>query len=93
MFIFRNFLIIFLINFLMSEIHHHHNHGHNNEFGIAVGVTSSLTKKYNAVELVKLGSSVIGGMGGAGRNDFAQAGGKVVTKITESFNSIVKLIK
>ena len=37
MFVFRIFLIIFLINFLMSEIHHH-DHGHNNEFGIAVGV-------------------------------------------------------
>ena len=37
MFIFRNFLIIFLINFLMSEIHHH-DHGHNNEFAIALGI-------------------------------------------------------
>ena len=35
--IYRILLIIFLINFLMSEIHHH-DHGHNNEFGIAVGV-------------------------------------------------------
>ena len=34
----------------------------DNKIGIAVGVTSSLTKKYNAVELVKLGSSVIGGV-------------------------------
>ena len=56
--------------------------------GIAVGVTKNLTKKYNAVELVKLGSFVIGGAGGGGRNDFAQAGGKETTKITESFNNI-----
>ena len=65
----------------------------DNKIGIAVGVTSSLTKKYNAVELVKLGSSVIGGVGGGGRNDFAQAGGKETTKITESFNNIIKSIK
>jgi len=64
----------------------------DNKIGIAVGVTRSLTKKYNAVELVKLGSSVIGGIGG-GRNDFAQAGGKETTKITESFNNIIKSIK
>ena len=65
----------------------------DNKIGIAVGVTSSLTKKYNAVELVKLGSSVIGGIGGGGRNDFAQAGGKETTKIIESFNNIIKSIK
>ena len=63
------------------------------KIGIAVGVTSSLTKKYNAVELVKVGSSVIGGVGGGGRNDFAQAGGKESTKIVESFNNIIKSIK
>ena len=63
------------------------------KIGIAVGVTSSLTKKYNAVELVKLGSSVIGGKGGGGRNDFAQAGGKDVSQITESFNNIIRSIK
>ena len=52
----------------------------DNKIGIAVGVTSSLTKKYDAVELVKLGSSVIGGVGGGGRKDFAQAGGKETQK-------------
>ena len=48
--------------------------------GIAVGVTNDLTKKYNAVELVKLGSKIIGGTGGGGRNDFAQAGGNYLKK-------------
>ena len=65
----------------------------DNKIGIAVGVTNSLTKKYNAVELVKLGSSVIGGVGGGGRKDFAQAGGRESTKIIESFNNIIKSIK
>ena len=60
---------------------------------MAVGVTSDLTKKYNAVELVKLGSSVIGGTGGGGRSDFAQAGGKDDKKINKSFDEIVRKIK
>ena len=61
----------------------------DNKVGIAVGVTSSLTKKYNAVELVKLGSSVIGGTGGGGRNDFAQAGGNQSDKIQKSYQAIL----
>ena len=60
--------------------------------GIAVGITGDLTKKYNAVELVKIGSKVIGGTGGGGRNDFAQAGGNLSDKIEESFKNIIKNI-
>ena len=63
-----------------------------NKVGIAVGVTSSLTKNYNAVELVKLGSSVIGGTGGGGRNDFAQGGGNQSDKIKKSYQAIIKKI-
>ena len=62
------------------------------KIGIAVGVTSDLTKKYNAVELVKLGSKVIGGSGGGGRNDFAQAGGNLLSKIEESYQNIIEKI-
>ena len=61
----------------------------NEKVGIAVGVTNDLTKKYNAVELVKLGSKVIGGTGGGGRNDFAQAGGNLPKEIEKSFQKIV----
>ena len=61
----------------------------DNKVGIAVGVTSGLIKKYNAVELVKLGSSVIGGAGGGGRNDFAQAGGNESDKIDKSYQAIL----
>lgn len=57
--------------------------------GIAVGVTNDLTKKYNAIDLVKFGSKVIGGTDGGGRNDFAQAGGNLPEKIEKSFQSIV----
>ena len=57
--------------------------------GIAVGVTNDLITKYNAVELVKLGSQVIGGTGGGGRNDFAQAGGNLPKEVKKSFQSIL----
>jgi alanyl-tRNA synthetase len=42
---------------------------------VVVGVTEDLTGRFNAVELVKLGSAALGGSGGGGRPDMAQAGG------------------
>ena len=42
---------------------------------IVVAVTSDLTEKYNAVDLVKIGAEALGGKGGGGRPDMAQAGG------------------
>ncbi len=64
----------------------------DNKVGIAVGVTKNLTTKYNAVELVKLGSKVVGGIGGGGRNDFAQAGGSLTKNIEKSFQTIIEKI-
>ena len=43
--------------------------------GIVVGVTEDLTGTYNAVDLVRLGAEKLGGSGGGGRPDMAQAGG------------------
>jgi alanyl-tRNA synthetase len=43
--------------------------------GIVVGVTDDLTAKYSAVDLVKAGAVALGGQGGGGRPDMAQAGG------------------
>jgi alanyl-tRNA synthetase len=43
--------------------------------GLAVGVTDDLTKTWNAVDLVRAGAEVLGGRGGGGRPDMAQAGG------------------
>jgi alanyl-tRNA synthetase len=42
---------------------------------IVVGVTNDLTDKINAVDLVRTGSAALGGKGGGGRPDMAQAGG------------------
>jgi alanyl-tRNA synthetase len=43
--------------------------------GIVVGVTDDLTERFNAVELVRKGAEALGGRGGGGRPDMAQAGG------------------
>ncbi len=60
--------------------------------GLAVGVTDNLIEKYDAVKFAKLGSEIIGGKGGGGRKDFAQAGGSDSKKIDEAINEIKKLI-
>ena len=62
------------------------------KLGIAIGVTKELSNKISAVELVKIGSSVLGGKGGGGRDDFAQAGGEKIEKIDESYKEILKKI-
>jgi alanyl-tRNA synthetase len=43
--------------------------------GIVVGVTDDLTTRFSAVDLVKKGAAALGGKGGGGRSDMAQAGG------------------
>ncbi|MBG05999.1 MAG: alanine--tRNA ligase [Rhodospirillaceae bacterium] len=42
---------------------------------LVVGVTEDLTERVNAVDLVRAGSAAVGGKGGGGRPDMAQAGG------------------
>ncbi|AWN37033.1 alanine--tRNA ligase [Methylobacterium radiodurans] len=43
--------------------------------GLVVGVTEDLTGRYDAVGLVRAGAGHLGGKGGGGRRDMAQAGG------------------
>jgi alanyl-tRNA synthetase len=43
--------------------------------GLVVGVTGDLTGAYSAVDLVRVGAEALGGKGGGGRPDLAQAGG------------------
>ena len=51
-----------------------------------------MTTKYDAVHLVKTASTILGGKGGGGRKDFAQAGGVDKNKIDEAFKGILKKI-
>ena len=64
----------------------------DDKVGVAVGITDKLIEKYDAVKFVKLSSEVIGGQGGGGRKDFAQAGGQDQNKINEAFDKIKTLI-
>jgi alanyl-tRNA synthetase len=64
----------------------------DDKVGVAVGITAKLTTKYDAVKFVKLSSEIIGGQGGGGRKDFAQAGGLDQSKINEAFTKIKSLI-
>ncbi len=54
---------------------------------VAVGVTSDLTKDYNAATLVNLGAEKVGGRGG-GRPDMAQAGGSNVDGADDALAAI-----
>ena len=43
--------------------------------GVVVGVTEDLTSRFDAVALVRAAATELGGKGGGGRRDMAQAGG------------------
>jgi alanyl-tRNA synthetase len=58
--------------------------------GVVVGVTSDLTARYNAVDLVRVASEALGGKGGGGRPDMAQAGGPDGTKADAALAAIEK---
>ena len=60
--------------------------------GVSVGVTEKLTSKFDAVKLVKEAAEILGGKGGGGRKDFAQAGGANKDKIEDAFESLSKKI-
>jgi alanyl-tRNA synthetase len=55
---------------------------------LVVGVTEDLTKKISAVDLVRAGAEALGGKGGGGRPDMAQAGGPDGTKAAAALNAI-----
>lgn len=56
--------------------------------GIAIGVTDDLKSRFNAVDLVKKGAEVLGGKGGGGRPDMAQAGGPDGSKADAALKAV-----
>jgi alanyl-tRNA synthetase len=62
-----------------------------NKVSLVMGVTSDLTPRFNANELIKKIALHIGGTGG-GRPDFAQAGGTDSKKLDEALKAIEDLI-
>ncbi len=59
---------------------------------IVVGVSKDLTGKYNAVDMVRAAAGVLGGQGGGGRPDMAQAGGVEVAKINDAIAKIKEMV-
>src|SRR5690606_38520444 len=55
---------------------------------LVVGVTDDLTGRFSAVDLVRAGSAALGGKGGGGRPDMAQAGGPDAAKAGEAVAAI-----
>lgn len=59
---------------------------------IVVGVSPDLSTKYNAIDLVKTAAAIVGGQGGGGRADMAQAGGSDISKIGDAIAKIKEII-
>ena len=56
--------------------------------GVVVGVTDDLTAKFSAVDFVRVASEKLGGKGGGGRPDLAQAGGPDASGIPAALAAI-----
>lgn len=59
---------------------------------VVVGVSQDLTVKNNAVDMVRAAAGVLGGQGGGGRPDMAQAGGSDVAKINEAIAKVKQMV-
>lgn len=59
---------------------------------LVVGVSDDLTDRVNAVDLVRAGSEAVGGKGGGGRADMAQAGGPDGSKGQAALDAIEQLL-
>jgi alanyl-tRNA synthetase len=59
---------------------------------IVVGVTADLTGRFDAVELVRLGAEALGGKGGGGRPDMAQAGGPDASRAETALTAVERAI-
>jgi alanyl-tRNA synthetase len=55
---------------------------------IVVGVSPDLTKRFSAVDLVRAASAAVGGKGGGGRADMAQAGGPDGARADEALAAV-----
>ncbi|MGC2052895.1 MAG: alanine--tRNA ligase [Pseudolabrys sp.] len=60
---------------------------------LVVGVTSDLTPSNNAIKMVQIGVSSIGGSGGGGRPDLAQGGGTNPSGSTKARDEIKQLVQ
>jgi alanyl-tRNA synthetase len=59
---------------------------------VVVGITNDLVGRLNAVDLVKVGATALGGSGGGGRPDMAQAGGPHADQAQAALDAIEKAL-
>ncbi|RLP24993.1 alanine--tRNA ligase [Mesorhizobium sp. YM1C-6-2] len=62
--------------------------GEDGKASVVVGVTDDLTKRFSAVDLVRTASAALGGQGGGGRPDMAQAGGPDATRAADAIAAV-----
>ncbi|TIP13700.1 alanine--tRNA ligase [Mesorhizobium sp.] len=62
--------------------------GEDNKASVVVAVTDDLTGRFNAVDLVRVASAALGGQGGGGRPDMAQAGGPDASKAEDAIAAV-----
>jgi alanyl-tRNA synthetase len=55
---------------------------------LVVGVTNDLVPRVSAVDLVRKGAEALGGKGGGGKPDMAQAGGPDASKVPAALDAI-----
>ena len=62
--------------------------GEDGRASLVVAVTEDQTARFNAIDLVRLGSAALGGKGGGGRPDMAQAGGPDGAKAEDALAAV-----
>ncbi|MDX8511280.1 alanine--tRNA ligase [Mesorhizobium captivum] len=62
--------------------------GEDNKASVVVAVTEDLTNRFSAIDLVRVASAALGGQGGGGRPDMAQAGGPDASKADEAIAAV-----
>ena len=60
---------------------------------VAAGVTNDLIDRVSAVDLVKAAAAELGGKGGGGRPDMAQAGGADASKSLEAVDAAKSVLE
>ena len=67
--------------------------GEKGKASVVVGVTRDLTSRFSAIDLVRAASSALGGKGGGGRPDMAQAGGPDASKAEDAIAAVQQAIE
>jgi alanyl-tRNA synthetase len=67
--------------------------GEDGKASLVVAVTPDQTARFNAIDLVRVGSAVLGGKGGGGRPDMAQAGGPEGAKAAAALTAVEEAVR